>query len=195
MIAWVWGLALAAEPAVELVLAPSDARAKYRAWAASKGMPEADPMCVDVASGDVLVCLREQEGDVWRWVAAGPGGRERYDRAVAAAKAAFSSAAKTHKVASDTKRTYVVVQAESGAHALVLVEPEWVRGELKLMDLRVGVPTRDVSVVWAGGDRELDHMVAVTLAELKQAGPKPLSAAVYGWNGAWSKVGEAIPKR
>lgn len=192
----------AALPALGLSLEPPEELVRQRQARLDAGRAEAEARlaCRPTAEGlSLCFTVTEQGGRRYLTEAdlAGWGlSLEEVEAAVdARARAALDAGRPERAAVTDMDATYCLGMEGDGLDLAGWLHPDRLAQRCG-PDLRVAVPARDVLLAWAGGDADLDLVMAVGAARLHEASDAPVSATVYTWDpgeARWVAWGRARP--
>ncbi|RME21877.1 MAG: hypothetical protein D6798_17165 [Deltaproteobacteria bacterium] len=185
-------LGLSIEPPERIV------RHRERLRAAGVDGPAAELACRPFAEG-LSLCFTWESDGVRRYVTGAD--LEAWAVDLAAIEAAVSVRAAESLDAgrpeptrvTDMDATYLLSMEGDGLDGAGWLHPDRLVGRLG-EDLRVATPARDVFVAWAGGDDELDKVMAVGVLRIQEASEHPVTSRVYTWDpqrGRWTVWGQA----
>lgn len=181
-------------PAVVGVATPE----AYAAFASKRGMSETALACDTVWGDEALLCWRLITDTEQRWVTTADLARWDVDRAGLRAEVVRRSVelvatAGELKPVEDMEASYWLSAAGDGWAALALLHPDALASRLKARPLMVATPNIDVTLAWAGGNAEVDTVMAVGVREMFEQQRHPITAVVHRWSdGAWKAFGEAV---
>jgi hypothetical protein len=172
------------------VVLPPSAPSEFAAWATSAGRAGAAAtlLCRDFAEGALLCFSRVADGR--REMLTAADGIE-LDGAEASGRGSSDDAVATlERVLVEGKVYWARRQGDDRDHVPALFPAEL--SARVGADVRVAFPARSLFLAWAGGDAELDKMVAVGVLKAFQTLDQPVSPLVYTWReGAWRTFASA----
>jgi len=172
-------LLVAAWPDAVLTEWPAHARGQGRTG------PALEPACAQAAKGLQRCLMVEEAGkrrlatgeDIARW--GSRGGAER--RAAAVARGALDGLVET-PVPEMPGRTLFVRSAGDGLDTALVASPRAVHDRFGAATV-MAFPDAHTTLVWRRGDAQLDKVLAVAVRRAWEASDRPVSPAIYRWNG------------
>lgn len=182
-------------PAVPTLVASVETRDIHQLfgeYARDQGWSGAESkLACKVLAGPLTLCLKAEEQGKRRYVTQADLQAWQLDQAQAQVRAGEILAASPWvPVEIEGGGRYFQAKTPPGHEATVFLHPEW------LVQLgptpRIAAPARGVVVAWAGGDEDLDRIMAVGVRKMSEELPDSLSPMALSWNGqAWVAWGQA----
>ena len=151
----------------------------------------ASKLACKVLAGPLTLCLKAEEKGKRRFVTQADLELWQLSQEQAQAKAAtLLPESPWVPVEIEGGGRYFLAKTPPGHQSTVFLHPEWLT-ELGPTP-RIAAPARGVVLAWAGGDEELDRIMAVGVRKMSDELPERLSPMALAWNGqAWVAWGQA----
>ncbi len=203
MLAWaVGGVVLAGIPdgvRVSPVAATPDVLERFARWQTAHGASPSQPLCQPLPFPEVQLCFRVWEGNRRRWVTEADG--DRWEVTPRELRARIESHCvesvgriETRRVEGASSRYAVLADGDGWAVSGILC-PSAIAKAASWTSFRAALPTEHLLLLWPGGDRELDQIMAVGVREIHDTQSNPLTSQIVRFDGeGWRVYGRAIPR-
>ncbi|TNE92888.1 MAG: hypothetical protein EP330_00475 [Deltaproteobacteria bacterium] len=177
---------------VRPIAATPEALVQFKEWSAREGHPD-QLVCAPVVE-EVLACFTVVAGGKKHWVGARDLEAWGVDRDVfvSTMRTRAGEALAVERTRLDEGVGYWVGAGDRWEMAGLLRPDQLVVRTVGAGKVFVGAPLEGTLLAWAPGDDELDHIMAVGVAEMTRKQVGAVSPVVLAWDGHWAVYGQAV---